>query len=53
MIDLVLQIQEIDTIKKEKGFATLVKSMIGLGTKMFDDGARVSCRVRIDASAWK
>ena len=53
MIDLVLQIQEIDTIKKEKGFATLVKSMIGLGTKMFDDGARVSCKVRIDASAWK
>ena len=53
MIDLVLQIQEIDTIKKERGFATLVKSMIGLGTKMFDDGARVSCRVRIDASAWK
>lgn len=53
MIDLVLQIKEIETIQKEKGFATLVKSLVGLGTKMFDDGARVAVRVRVDASAWK
>jgi hypothetical protein len=53
MIDLVLQIKEIETIQKEKGFATLVKSLVGLGTKMFDDGARVAVRVRVNASAWK
>lgn len=53
MIDLVLQIKKIETIQKEKGFATLVKSLVGLGTKMFDDGARVAVRVRVDASAWK
>lgn len=53
MIDLVLQIQEIDTTKKEKGFADLVKSLIGVGAKMFDDGARVAIKVRVNASAWK
>lgn len=54
-IDLVLQIMEIDIKKlgKEKGFADLVKSLVGVGTKMFDDGARVSVRLRTDASAWK
>lgn len=53
MIDLVLQIQEIETTKKEKGFADLVKSLIGVGTYMFADGARVAVRVRVNASAWK
>lgn len=53
MIDFVLQIQEIDTTKKEKGFADLIKSLVGYGVKMFDDGARVAVKVRINASAWK
>lgn len=53
IIDLVLQIQEIESIKKEKGFAYLIKSMIGVGAKMFDDGARVAVKVRVNASAWK
>lgn len=53
MIDLVLQIKKIETIQKEKGFATLVKSLVGLGTKMFDDGARVAVRVRVNAQNWK
>jgi hypothetical protein len=53
MIDLVLQIQSIDVTDKEKGFAKLVKSMVGRGVKMFDDGARVSVKVNVDASAWK
>jgi len=54
-IDLVLQIMEIDVKKlgKEKGFADLVKSLVGHGSYMFDDGARVSVKVRTDASAWK
>ena len=53
MIDLVLQIQEIETTKKEKGFADLVKSLIGVGTYMFADGARVAVRVRVNAQNWK
>lgn len=52
-IDLVLQIQKIETISKEKGFADLVKSLVGHGEKMFDDGARCSVKVRVDASSWK
>lgn len=52
-IDLVLQIQKIETISKEKGFADLVKSLVGHGEKMFDDGARCSVKVRVDASNWK
>jgi len=53
IIDLVLQIQEIESTKKEKGFAYLIKSMIGVGAYMFDDGARVAIKVRVNASAWK
>lgn len=53
IIDFVLQIQEIDTTKKEKGFADLIKSLVGYGVRMFDDGARVAVKVRVNASAWK
>jgi len=53
IIDLVLQIQEIESTKKEKGFAYLIKSIIGVGAYMFDDGARVAIKVRVNASAWK
>lgn len=55
MIDLVVQIDpnDIETTRKEKGFATLVKSLLGMGAKMFDDGARVSINTKIDASGWK
>jgi hypothetical protein len=54
-IDLVVQIDpnDIRIIEKEKGFADLVKSLVGLGTAMFDDGARVSIDAKIDASLWK
>lgn len=53
IVDLVVQLQEIDTVKKEKGFATLIKSMIGVGAYMFDDGARVAVKVRVNAQNWK
>lgn len=53
IIDLVLQIQEIESTKKEKGFAYLIKSMIGVGAYMFDDGARVAVKVRVNAQNWK
>lgn len=54
-IDLVVQIDpnDIRVIEKEKGFADLVKALLGMGAKMFDDGARVSCYTKIDASAWR
>lgn len=54
-IDLVVQIDpnNIRIIEKEKGFADLVKALVGAGTKMFDDGARVSAYMKVDASAWK
>ena len=53
MIDLVVQFQEIEVTRKEKGFADLVKSLIGVGSKMFNDGARCAVKVRVDASGWK
>ena len=53
MIDLVVQFQDIEVTKKEKGFADLVKSLIGVGSKMFNDGARCAVKVRVDASKWK
>ncbi len=53
MIDLVVQFQEIEVTRKEKGFADLVKSLIGVGSKMFNDGARCAVKVRVDASKWK
>ena len=54
-IDLVVQINpnDIRIIEKEKGFADLVKSLLGFGVYMFDDGARVSIDAKLDASLWK
>ncbi len=54
-IDLVVQIDpnNIRIMEKEKGFADLVKSLVGFGAYMFDDGARASVDVKIDASSWK
>lgn len=52
-IDLVTQILEIDSTKKEKGFADLVKSLLGVGTNMFDDGKVLTVHCKIDASQWK
>jgi hypothetical protein len=54
-IDLVVQIDpsDIRIIEKEKGFADLVKSLLGMGAKMFDDGARASIDLKVDASNWK
>lgn len=54
-IDLVVQIDpnDIRIIEKEKGFADLTKSLLGMGAFMYDDGARASVYTKIDASAWK
>ncbi len=54
-IDLVVQIDpnDIRIIEKEKGFADLTKSLLGMGAKMYDDGARASVYAKFDASNWK
>lgn len=49
-IDMVLQLKELEIIRKEKGFADLVKGMIGVGTKTFDDGATLMVKMIQDAS---
>jgi hypothetical protein len=54
-IDLVVQLDpnNIRIIEKEKGFADLTKSLLGMGAYMYDDGARASVYAKFDASAWK
>ena len=51
-IDLVMQFMELDIDKKEKGFADLPKGIIGVGAKMFQDGALASFRVPQDVLGW-
>lgn len=51
-IDLVMQFMELDIDKKEKGFADLPKGIIGVGSKMFQDGALASFRAPLDVSGW-
>lgn len=51
-VDLVLQLKELEIIRKEKGFADLVKGMIGVGTKTFNDGATLMVKMTQDASAF-
>lgn len=54
-IDLVVQIDpnQIEHTRKEKGHADIWKSLLGLGAKMFADGALTSVLVKTDASTWK
>lgn len=49
-IDMVLQLKELEIIRKEKGFADLVKGMIGVGTKTFNDGATLMVKMTQDVS---
>lgn len=49
-IDLVLQLMDLEMDRKEKGFADLVKGLIGVGAKAFDDGARLMVYMQQDAS---
>lgn len=54
-IDLVVQIDpnKIEFTRKEKGHADIWKSLLGMGTKMFADGALTSVLVKTNASSWK
>lgn len=49
-IDLVVQIKELEMTRKEKGFADLVKGLVGVGTKTFQDGSLMMVELVQDAS---
>lgn len=51
-IDLVMQFMDLEVGSKEKGFADLPKGIIGVGSKMFQDGALQSVHVPQDVSGW-
>lgn len=51
-IDLVLQFVDLKVADKEKGFADLPKGIIGVGAKMFDDGAVLAVKLEQDASGF-
>lgn len=51
-IDLVMQFMELEIGSKEKGFADLPKGIIGVGARMFADGALMSVRVPQDVNGW-
>lgn len=51
-IDLVLQLKGLEIVRKEAGFADLVKGMIGVGTKTFNDGATLMVKMTQDASSF-
>lgn len=51
-IDMVLQMMALEIGDKEKGFADLPKGMIGVGTKVFSDGAVQMVKMVQDASGF-
>lgn len=51
-IDLVMQFMDLEIGSKEKGFADLPKGIIGVGSKMFQDGSLMSVRVPQSVSNW-
>ena len=51
-IDLVLQLKGLEIVRKEAGFADIVKGMIGVGTKTFNDGATLMVKMTQDASSF-
>lgn len=51
-IDVVIQLMKLEIERKEKGFADLVKGMIGIGTKTFNDGATMMVKLEQDASGF-
>lgn len=52
-IDGVMQFMDVNVTDKEKGFAKLVKGLIGVGTKVFTDGSYTMVKVPLDASEYK
>jgi hypothetical protein len=49
-IDAVMQFLDLEVDSKEKGFAKLPKGIIGMGTKVFSDGAIAMVKLPLDAS---
>jgi hypothetical protein len=51
-IDLVMQFMELDIANAENRFADKPKGIIGVGSKMFQDGAVASVLLPLDVSGW-
>lgn len=51
-IDMVLQFIDLEVATKEKGFADLVKGVVGVGTKVFSDGAVTMVSMTQDVSSF-
>lgn len=52
-IDLAVQMPtDVEIVRKEKGFAEIVKALAGYGTKTFDDGKRLLIRSPFSAANW-
>lgn len=49
-IDLVVQLMDLQITDKEKGFAKLVKGIVGVGAKTFYDGSLMMVRLQQDVS---
>jgi hypothetical protein len=52
-IDAVMQLNEVEVTRKEKGFANLVKGLINVGAKVFTDGSFTMVKVSLDASDYR
>lgn len=51
-IDMVIQFVDLEITRKEKGFADLVKGVVGVGTEVFSDGAVWMVQMTQDASGF-
>lgn len=52
-IDGVMQLMDVTVTDKEKGFAKLVKGLIGVGAKAFTDGTYTMVKVPLNAANYK
>lgn len=51
-IDMVLQLKTLEFDRDPDGFGDIVKGLIGVGTKTFDDGAMLMVKMTQDVSGW-
>lgn len=51
-IDLVVQFMKLETARRELGFGDIIKGLVGIGAKAFDDGARLMVKMEQDASGF-
>ncbi len=51
-VDVVVQLMRLEILRNQNQFGDLVRGMIGLGTKTFDDGADLMVKMTQDASSF-